>query len=121
MIGVRLHLCRSAITLLVSAILLTSCATSLIQVGSDSGLPPILREDELIRPYSKLGRIQITVEIYAVELPNLQNWGFRALREEAAKMGADAVMLPEVTSRASTYLIVPSNEYRATGVAIKFK
>ncbi len=121
MSGYRVQLWCSVITLLVMTILLTSCATSLMHVGSDAGLPPVLRGDELIRPYSSLGRIQIEVEIYGVELPNLQEWGFRALREEAAKMGADAVMMPEVTSRPNTYLVVPSYDCRATGVAIKFK
>jgi hypothetical protein len=121
MIGARVNICRTMLALLVAVTFLTSCATSLLHFGSDAGLPPILAEDELIRPYSKLGRIQIAVEIYGPELPNLQEWGFRALREEASKMGADAVILPEVTSHPSTYLIVPSNEYKATGVAIKFK
>jgi uncharacterized membrane protein YagU involved in acid resistance len=121
MIGTRVKLFRTVLMLLISATLLTSCASSLFHVGSDANLPPVLAEDELIRPYSKLGRIQIAVEIYGPELKNLQEWGYRALREEAAKMGADAVMLPEVTSRPTSYLIVPSNEYRATGVAIKFK
>jgi hypothetical protein len=59
--------------------------------------------------------------MYATEVPNLQEWGYRTLREEASKMQADAIILPEVTSRPTTYLIVPSNEYRATGVAIRFK
>jgi hypothetical protein len=121
MMSSRARLCCFAITILAAAIILTSCATSLIPFGSDAGLPPVLKDDELIRPYSKLGRIQISVEIYGVDLPNLQSWGYRALREEAAKMGADAVMVQDITSRPSTYLIVPSNEYRATGVAIKFK
>jgi hypothetical protein len=121
MIGTRLKLCRMLFALFVVTCLLTSCATSLFQVGNDSNLPPILADDELIRPYSQLGRIQIAVEIYGPDLPDPKKWGFRALREEAAKMGADAVVIPEVTSRPTTYLIVPSNEYRATGVAIKFK
>jgi hypothetical protein len=88
-------------------------------------LPPILAEDELLRPYVKLGRIQVTREVYLhtdyMMTPDIREWGYTAIREEAAKMGADAVILPEVTGNSITYLVIPSTEYRATGVAIKFK
>ncbi len=87
-------------------------------------LPPVLAEDEVIRPYVKLGRIQITREAYGSDYtmsPDIRNWGIMAVRQEAAKMGADAVITPEVTGRTITYAILPSTEYRATGVAIKFK
>lgn len=87
--------------------------------------PPILAQDELLRPYTKLGRIQITREIYGIldyKLnPDILEWGYAAIRAEAAKMDADAVILPEVTGTTTTYLVVPSTEYRATGIAIKFK
>jgi hypothetical protein len=111
---------RPVLALLAITILLSSCARMQFE-GEGKDLPPILTQDEIIRPYEKIGRIQITVDLYATEVPNLQEWGYRTLREEAAKMKADAVVLPEVTSRPTTYLIVPSNEYRATGVAIRFK
>jgi hypothetical protein len=92
---------------------------------ADSGeLPPVLTEDEILRPYIKLGRIQITREAYGSDYtmsPDIRNWGVMAVRQEAAKMGADAVILPEVTGNTITYAILPSTEYRATGVAIKFK
>jgi uncharacterized protein YbjQ (UPF0145 family) len=110
------------IVLLMSLALLTSgCMRSL---NPSRELPPILTQDELIRPYLKLGRIQVTREVYSYDLrltPDIREWGFQAIREEAAKMGADAVILPEVTGHSSANIIVPSTEYRATGVAIKFK
>jgi hypothetical protein len=88
-------------------------------------LPPILAQDELIRPYIMIGRIQITREVYGVidtlMTSEIREWGYTAIRTEAAKMGADAVILPEVTGRSITYLVIPSTEYRATGVAIRFK
>ena len=110
---------RAVLALLAIAVLLSSCATIYYE-GEGKDLPPILTQDEVIRPYEKLGRIQITVDMYVAEVPNLREWGYRTLREEASKMKADAVILPEVTSRPTTYLL-PSNEYRATGVAIRFK
>jgi uncharacterized protein YbjQ (UPF0145 family) len=88
-------------------------------------LPPILAQDELIRTYEKLGRVQASREVYGIAdyqlTPNIREWGFSAIREEAAKMGADAVILPEVTGQTTTYLALPTTEYRATGIAIKFK
>lgn len=89
--------------------------------------PPIMTLEELSRPYIKLGRIKIIREVnwsdYSFR-PDLQEWAQNALREEAYKMGADAVILPEITSRQLTVVILPAfpaTEYRATGVAIKFK
>jgi hypothetical protein len=95
---------------------------------SRRGLPgdtiPVLTQDELIRPYTKLGRIQVTRESYAVDYsltPDIKAWGLAAIRQEAEKMGADAIMLPEITGQSTMYGIIPSTEYRATGYAIKFK
>lgn len=85
---------------------------------------PILIQDELIRPYSTVGRIKVIRESYGPDnslTPDIQAWGHAAIQQEAYKMGADAVMLPEVTGRTATYGIIPSTEYTATGFAIKFK
>lgn len=102
--------------------MLSSCSTAW-QKTDNNGLP-ILTQDELIRPYTKLGRIQITREVFGADYavtPDITAWGIAAVRQEAEKMGADAIMLPEVTGRTTTYNIFPSTEYRATGFAIKFK
>jgi len=108
--------------LLLCTTLLSSCITTGVS-GNNDGLP-ILSQDELIRPYTKLGRIQVTRETYGSDYsmpPDIKTWGLAVLRQEAEKMGADAIMLPEVTGRTTTYGIIPSTEYRATGFAIKFK
>lgn len=104
------------------SIALISCSTTGQSFHNDD--LPILTQDELIRPYSKIGRILITREVYGVDFnvtPDIMAWGLAAVRREAEKMGADAVMLPEVTGRVTTYNIFPSTEYIATGFAIKFK
>jgi hypothetical protein len=107
-------------------LLLIGC--SAIPISTELGdPPPVLSQDELLRPYSTLGRITIVREVYFTDYamePNLQQWGQQALQTEAAKMGADAVILPEITSRAITIVLFPAfpaSEYRASGVAIKFK
>jgi uncharacterized protein YbjQ (UPF0145 family) len=102
-------------------LLLTSCGT----LPPTHELPPILAQDELIRTHVKIGRIRVSREVYGIAdyqlTPDIREWGLTAIREEAAKMGADAVILPEITGHTITYLIMPTTEYRATGVAIKFK
>ncbi len=101
---------------------LTGCSTIHRSMQADE--LPILSQDELIRPYIKLGRIQVTREVYGTDYTiSADNtaWGLSAVRQEAVKLGADAVMLPEVTGRTTTSGIFPLTEYRATGFAIKFK
>jgi hypothetical protein len=107
-------------------VFVTGCST-LSTKESDSNLPVVLTQDEILRPYTQLGRIQITKNVYMTDhdlKSNLQEWGLRALQEEAKKLGADALMLPDISSRELTLFIFPGltvYEWRATGVAIKFK
>ena len=110
------------IFLLTFSTLLCCCSTT--RQTSDNDALPILSQDELIRPYIKLGRIQVTREVYGTDYslsPDIKAWGLSAVRQEAEKLGADAVMLPEITGHTTTSGIIPSTEYRATGFAIKFK
>jgi hypothetical protein len=87
--------------------------------------PPILAHDELQRPYVKIGKIEVTREVFShfdyMIAPDIMGWSLGALRSEAEKMGADAVILPEVRGNTFTFMFIPSTEYRATGEAIKFK
>ena len=95
------------VCLMLLTLLTSSC--SMYSSAPPPDLPPILSQDELIRPYVKLGRIQVTREVYGIVdinlTPELREWGFTAVRAEAAKMGADAVILPEVTGNSITYLV----------------
>lgn len=112
-----------ALACLLLLVLLT-CSCSLFGTAKHQELPPILTEDELLRPYVKLGRIQVTREVFGSDYmvtSDIKEWGFSAIRAEAAKMGADAVILPEVSGHTSTFTVLPATEYRASGVAIRFK
>ena len=113
------------VCLLFMALSMGGCASLSAKFSGERELPPILTQDELIRPHTKIGRIQITREVYGIidplMTPDIREWGYTAIRNEAAKMGADAVVLPEVSGRSITYLVIPTTEYRATGVAIRFK
>jgi hypothetical protein len=108
-------------------LILSLCATTgcapLFHTSTGEGIP-ILSQDELSRPYTKMGRIQVTRETFGPDYsltPDIKAWGFAALRQEAEKMGADGVILPEVSGHTTTSGLIPSTEYRATGIAIKFK
>jgi hypothetical protein len=113
------------LTLFIPIFLLLLLVTACSMLPPTRELPPILAQDELIRSYVKLGRIQVSREVYGIAdyqmPPDIREWGLRAIREEAAKMDADAVILPEVTGHSTTLLVLPTTEYRATGIAIKFK
>ncbi len=125
MVSVMGHLRRFGLQALVMTLLLAGCAGVDSNTRNDSsGLPPILTQDELVRPYISLGRIQITREVFTTDAlikTDVYDWGTAALRREAAKMGADAVIFPEVSGDKTTTGLLPSTEFRATGVAIKFK
>lgn len=112
---------------LLSLVLMNGCSAIPQSIHERDDMPPILAQDELLRPYETIGRIQITREVYFTDFdlnPNLQEWGSKSLREEARKMRADAVILPEITSRKLTIVAFPAfpaTEYRAAGTAIRFK
>jgi hypothetical protein len=125
MVSIIGHLRRFGLQALVMTLLLVGCAGVDSNTRNDSsGLPPILTQDEVVRPYIQLGRIQITREVFNTDVlikADVYDWGTAALRREAAKMGADAVIFPEVSGDNTTTGLLPSTEFRATGVAIKFK
>ena len=107
--------------LLSTMLLSNGCATTGQRAGE---LPPILTQDELLRPYQKIGVIEVERERYGSpeDLTKADySWGYQALREQAAKMGADAVIFPEIKAEMETYVLFPSSEMKAKGIAIKFR
>lgn len=107
--------------LLGTTLLGSGCATT---GNRGAELPPILAQDELLRPYQKMGVIEVERERYGFPQdisPADNSWGYQALREEAARMGADAVIFPEVKAERESYIFFPSSEITAKGIAIKFR
>ena len=118
------HCNTMAYLVLIILAALTFGGCNILRPVSGGDFPPLLSQDELIRPYVKIGRIQVTRETYGYDYsmtPDIREWGVNAVRREAEKMGADAVTLFEVNGRTTVYGVLPSTEYRATGIAIKFK
>lgn len=95
------------------------CATAKVNVEH---LPPVLAQDEILRPYEKVGSIQVSKERYGEELTAEDyTWAYYSLRQEAGRIGADAVILPEVRLVTQTHTIFPTTEVTGKGVAIKFR
>ena len=116
---------KRALLILLLAVMV-GCAAIPLPGGNSGNLPPVMAMDELKQPYSKIGRINVSRTVYFSDyaIPTqLHEWATQALREEAGKLNADAVILPEITSRQIDIVVFPAfpaTEYRATGVAIKF-
>lgn len=107
--------------LLCAMLLNSGCATTPALSGD---APPILTQDELLRPYQKMGTIEVHRTRYGSRSdlsPADYGWANDALRAEAAKIGADAVILPEITVEMDTYIFFPSSDMKAKGTAIKFR
>jgi hypothetical protein len=107
--------------LVVLCFVLTACSLFTNQVRS---LPPILTQEQLERPYVKVGVVHVSRERYgSVEdlSPADYDWANQALREEAQRIGADAIIFPELRVDTASYLIFPASEISATATAIKFR
>lgn len=107
-----------------SALLTASCATLNPAPPPDPNtLPPILAQDEILRPYTKIGTVEVSRQRLG-HVDDLKNeadeWAHDALGAEGAKLGADAIILPEVRAEKGTYLFFPSTSIKAKGIAIRF-
>jgi hypothetical protein len=72
------------ILLFIFSMLLNGCSTAAPSYHSN-GLP-ILSQEELIRPYTKFGRIQITRETFGSEYSlssDIKAWGLAALQQKS--------------------------------------
>lgn len=111
-----------ALFVVVALLLACGCAIVKVKVQTEN-LPPVLTQDELLRPYHKVGAIEVRRERYGSPYdlsPADYSWAHRALQEEAARIGADAVILPEIKVEVERYVFFPTSELKAKGVAIKF-
>jgi uncharacterized protein YbjQ (UPF0145 family) len=86
--------------------------------------PPILSAEEIPRAYVKLAVLDVHNDRFgAVEglAPADYAWAHQALREEAARIGADAVIQPEVRVEVSSFLFFPRSEIHARAIAVRFR
>lgn len=106
---------------LVFTTLLTGCVTIR---HNPQPLPPVLTQEELRQPYAKIGVVQCSKESFGsidALAPADYDWAYGELREAARRIGADAVITPELRVEQDTFLFFPSSTIRAKGVAIRFR
>ncbi|RNC73177.1 MAG: hypothetical protein ED859_00270 [Desulfuromonadales bacterium] len=114
---------RASVRLLVFATLMTAaCAT--MQPTTERNLPPVLAQDEIFRPYIKLGVVEVSCE--RAGHPNdimaeANDWAQDALGAEAAKLGADAIIQPEIRVEKGKYFLFPVTDIKAKATAIRFR
>ena len=105
------------------ALFVAGCATTTTTKQPEQ-LPPLLAQDELLRPYSKMATLEVRRARwghYEDVTPADYSWAYEALRREAARIGADAVIIPEVRVESESYLSYPISEMTAKGIGIKFQ
>jgi len=110
-----------ALLLFCAFVLTCGCA---MMARHQKELPPLLAQDELLRPHQTIATIEVHRGSFGSSwelTPADYNWAHRALREEAEKIGAEAVVLSEIRVEQQQYIIFPSSEIRAKGIAIKFR
>lgn len=112
---------RSLVLCLLAALLLAGCAST---GRYGRALPPIFTQEQLSRPYVTIGQVTVSRERYGAPEdidPADYEWANQALREEAAKVDADAIIFPEVKVQHNTYIFFPSSEITAQATAIRFR
>ena len=113
---------RLAILLVCALFFSAGCATTTDEQTGQ--LPPILAQDELLRPYQKVASIEVRRARYGSPsdlTPADYDWAYQALRLEGNRIGADAVITPEVRVELKRYLFYPVSRMNARGIAIKFQ
>lgn len=90
-------------------------------------LPIVLSGEELMAPHSSrheiIGTLSVTRTRFGRDPFSAGDriWAEEALREEARRLGADAITTPHVTIDAQTYLLFPMSEVRARAQAVRFR
>lgn len=90
----------------------------------NSALPPVMELDEAQRPYVKLGELYYSRDRFgSVEGISSEDreWAISELREAAGRLGADAVIFPEIRFEQNTFIIFPIGQIKAKGIAIRFR
>jgi uncharacterized protein YbjQ (UPF0145 family) len=111
---------KTIVGVLMVGILLSACA-GLQQSASQ---PVVIKAEDLVgRGYERVGQVQVTRERLGAEVLTADDFGWAngALQEEARKMGADAILQPELFIKSESLLFIPVTEIRARATAIRFR
>jgi len=117
--------CKVVLAAFLCAVGLAAGCASTPQPVAKKELPPVLSREEVLRPYQKVAVVEVHRTRYGSPsdlTPQDYAWVYDALRQEASRLGADAVIFPEVKVEVEqNYIMFPSSEMRGKGVAIKFQ
>lgn len=111
---------RILLAVLVVSGLLSAC----VSFQSSVVLPAVVKGEELAgRGYERIGTVQLTRERFGADVLSVDDysWAQAALQAEAAKIGADAILVPELSIRENTFMLIPCTEIRARATAIRFR
>lgn len=85
--------------------------------------PPIMSIESVQKPYVKVATIQtarrVLGSINELDADDLE-WGYRALRKEACRVGADAVLFPEISTDFRSFSLIPYTVIKAKAIAVRF-
>lgn len=111
---------KAIVVALVAGILLTACAG----LQQSATQPVVIKAEDLVgRGYERLGQVQVTRERLGADVLTTDDFGWAsgALQEEAQKMGADAILQPELFIKSESLLFIPLTVIRARATAIRFR
>jgi hypothetical protein len=86
--------------------------------------PPVLAQDEVKKPYIKIGVVECSKESFGsidALAPADYDWAYGELREAARRIGADAIITPELRVEQDTFILFPTSTIKAKGIAIRFR
>lgn len=114
----------SCCLILVALILAASLGGCMTIRSNPQPLPPVLTQEELRQPYVKIGVVECSKESLGGAdgiAPADYDWAYGELRESARRLGADAVITPELRVEQNTFLLIPTSTIKAKGIAIRFR
>ena len=109
---------------MVAMLLLSGTLSACVSLQTNTVMPVVVRADDLAgRGYERIGTVQLSRERFGVEVLNADdyNWAHAALQAEAGKIGADAILQPELTINEHSFLFIPFTEIKARATAIRFR
>ncbi len=111
---------KEILVVLVASIMLSACAG----LQQSTTQPVVIKAEDLVgRGYERVGQVQVTRARLGAEVLTADDFGWAngALQEEAQKMGADAILQPELFIKSESLLFIPLTEIRARATAIRFR
>ena len=112
------------IRFLVVIMAMTLSVSGCAGLQASAALPVVIKAEDLVgRGYERIGQVQVSRERFGGDVLSTDDfsWAGQALQEEARKIGADAILQPELTVSTQSFLLFPMAEVRGRATAIRFR